>query len=162
MSILLQKPHFASKYSCESSRWDLHSTLLCTALESEVEKLSDLNFLFTNLLNCLLLSANFNECLPTFARFCPTVGGILCLKSEAEKMKMKIETEYDTERQMFEGSILQNCVQKSEVQKILPEFADFCRNSKSRRIRDASGTNPGRIRTHPESVPVPLKSAFGQ
>ena len=32
------KPIFATKYSFESSRRDLHNTLLCTALESDVEK----------------------------------------------------------------------------------------------------------------------------
>ena len=30
----VSKPHFATKYSLESSRRDLHNTLLCTALQS--------------------------------------------------------------------------------------------------------------------------------
>ena len=34
----VSKPNFASKYSFESSRRDLHNALLCTALESIVEK----------------------------------------------------------------------------------------------------------------------------
>ena len=34
----VSKPNFASKYSLESSRRDLHNALLCTALESICEK----------------------------------------------------------------------------------------------------------------------------
>ena len=34
----VSKPNFASKYSLENSRRDLHNALLCTALESIVEK----------------------------------------------------------------------------------------------------------------------------
>ena len=34
----VSKPNFASKYSLESSRRDLHNALLCTALESIIEK----------------------------------------------------------------------------------------------------------------------------
>ena len=37
-SSALSKPNLASKYSLESSRRDLHNALLCTVLESEVEK----------------------------------------------------------------------------------------------------------------------------
>ena len=33
----VSKPNFASKYSLESSRRDLHNALLCTALESILE-----------------------------------------------------------------------------------------------------------------------------
>ena len=59
------------------------------------------------------------------------------------------------------------CYRKNwkKIAGLLPELAEICHNSKSRRIRDASGTHPdasrripthpGRIRTHPESVPVP-------
>ena len=38
------KPNFASKYSLESSRRDLHNALLCTVLES----FSNLNFFVKN------------------------------------------------------------------------------------------------------------------
>ena len=34
----VSKPNFASKYSLESSRRDLHNALLCTVLESIIEK----------------------------------------------------------------------------------------------------------------------------
>ena len=65
--------------------------------------------------------AQFTE--PRFPKFQGNSSGILCMKSEEKQV---------------------------EKQVILPEFAGICRNSKSRRIRDASGTHPevsGRIRS---------------
>ena len=91
------KPNFASKYSLESSRRDLHNALLCTVLESNAS-FATLNFSFKKLLNSLL-----------FASFCQTLLDL----------------------PKFAG--------------IWPEFAEICRNSKSRRIRthlEVSGTHP--------------------
>ena len=45
----VSKPNFASKYSLESSRRDLHNALLCTVLESNPKKpFSNLNFFGKN------------------------------------------------------------------------------------------------------------------
>ena len=59
----VSKPIFASKYSLESSRRDLHNVLLCTVLRSQF-----FNQKFANVL--LFFSRNFHIFCQNFAEFC--------------------------------------------------------------------------------------------
>ena len=99
--------------------------------------LSDLNFC-SKFAEFLLFSNNVCQTLLDFVQILPECcSEVRSAENEDENRILKLENAYDTKRnvlrKIFYGS-----------GKYLPEFADICRNSKSR-------THPGRIRTHPDA-----------
>ena len=66
----VSKPNFASKYALESSRRDLHNALLCTVLESIIEKWGTFFNLKIFVKNCWIFSYFF----PKFRKFCQNVA----------------------------------------------------------------------------------------